>query len=95
MSVTLLSVPAVALKLTVPPLLVKLLPLASFSCTVTLAVLLPLAAMLVGEALSVLVLALALPVVKVTVAVAVKAVDPNCPLIVALPAVVADVKVAL
>ena len=95
MSVTLLSLPAVVLKLTVPPLLVKLLPLASFSCTVTLAVLLPLAAMLVGEALSVLVLALALPAVKVTVAVAVKAVDPNSPLIVVLPAVVADVKVAL
>ena len=95
MSVTAPSVPPLVVKLTMPPLLVKLLPLASFSCTLTLAMLLPLAAMLVGEALSVLVLTSAAPAVKITRAVAVKAVNPNRPLIVALPAVVADVKVAL
>ena len=95
MSVTAPSVPAVLLKLTVPPLLVKLLPLASFSCTVTVAVLVPLATILLGVALSVLVLASNAPAVKVTVAVAGIAVTPNSPLIVALPAVVADVKVAL
>ena len=95
MSVTAPSVPAVVLKLTAPPLLLKLLPLASFSCTVTVAVLVPLATILLGVALSVLVIASTAPAVKVTVAVAVKAVDPNSPLILALPAVVADVKVAL
>ena len=69
MSVTAPSVPTVLLKLTVPPLVVKLLPLVSFSCTVTVAVLVPLATILLGVALSVLVLALALSVVKLTVTV--------------------------
>ena len=51
MSVTVPILPAVVLKVTVPPLALNLLPLASFACTVRVEVLVPLARMEPGLAL--------------------------------------------
>jgi hypothetical protein len=95
LSVTLPRVPAVVPSATVPPLAVRLLPFASFSCTVIVDVLVPFAVMDVGDAVIVDCARLAAPAVKVTVAVAVIALPLSVPEIVALPASVGDVNVAV
>ncbi len=50
MSVTAPKVPRVVVRATTPPLVVRLLPLASFNCTVMVDVVVPFARMLVGLA---------------------------------------------
>ncbi len=94
--VTAPRLPASVLRVTVSMPLTMSLPLLSFSWTVMVLVLLPSAAMLVGLALIVLVAADAAPTVKVTLASPlVIALLFTLPLMVATPAVVELVKVAL
>ncbi len=95
MSVTAPKVPRVVVRATTPPLVVRLLPLASFSCTVMVDVVVPSARMLVGLAVIVEVVREAEPAVKATVAVSVIALLAKVPLIVAVPTVLAEVKVAV
>ena len=54
-----------AAKVTTPPLLVRLLPAASFNCTVSVLIAMSLASRLVGAAVTVLVVAEAAPAVIV------------------------------
>ena len=72
-----------------------MLPLASFNCTVIVEVVVPSAKMLVGLAVIVEMATAAVPGVKATVAVSVMAVPPSVPLMVAVPAVVEEVSVAV
>ena len=95
MSVTVPSVPRSVDRTTVPPLVVRLFPLASLSCTVMVEVELPSAAMLVGFAVMVEVAKEAVPTVMATVALLLKFAPANVPLIVAVPAVVDEVRIAV
>jgi hypothetical protein len=95
LSVTLPRVPAVVPSATIPELAVRLLPFASFNCTVIVDVLAPFAMMDVGDAVIVDCARLAEPAVKLTVAVAVIALPLSVPEIVALPATIGDVSTAL
>lgn len=88
MSVTELNVPLVVVKATVPPLLVGLLLYKSFSCTVIVVVLVPLATILVRLTLIVDLVTLAAPGTKITLFVALKAKPPTVPLTVPVPATV-------
>jgi hypothetical protein len=94
LSVTAPSVPASVASATVSPPAVRLLPFASFSCTVTADVDAPSATMLVGDAVIVDVAADPAPGVNSTVAVSVIATPLSVPVTVAVPAVVDDVNVA-
>ena len=67
--VTALNAPRVVARVTVPPLLVTTLPLASFRVTVIVEVEVPLAVIVLGLALMVEVEALAAPAAKTTFAV--------------------------
>jgi hypothetical protein len=80
---------------TVSPPLVKLLLLASFTCTVIVEVVMPSATIEVGAAVISEVVASAAPGVNVTVAVSVIATAFSVPVIVAVPTVVAEVNVAV
>ncbi len=95
MSVTALNVPRVVPSVTVSPPLVRLLPLASLSRTLTVDVDVPSAAIVVGEAVINEVAAEAAPVVKLTVALPVMATAFTVPVTVALPVMVAEVSVAV
>ena len=95
MSVTALSVPSVVDNVTVAPPEVRLLPLLSFNRTVTVDVLVPFAVIDAGAVAIVDADALAVPVVNVTVSVSVMVVPPTVPEMVAVPAVVAEVSVAV
>ena len=68
MSVTALRVPRVVARVTVPPDVVRLLPLASLAWTVMVDVEVPLATIAVGLAVMVVVAALAAPVITTAVA---------------------------
>jgi hypothetical protein len=95
LSVTEESVPSVLLNVTVAPPEVKLFPLASFNCTVMVEVLVPFAVIEVGEAVMVEVVALAVPGTNVTVSLSVIVTPPTVPVMVDVPAVVEEVKVAV
>ena len=95
MSVTAPSEPAVVLRATVPPDAVRLLLFVSFSWTEMVDVLLPFASIEVGAAEIVLVAVDALPAVKSTVALSVMAARSSVPVMVAVPAVVLEVRVAV
>ena len=83
------------LRRTVPPLVDKLLPFASFNCTVIVDVFDPFAVIDVGDAVIVDCATLAAPTVKLTEPVEVIALPLSVPEIVALPTVVGDVSTAL
>ena len=95
LSVTAERLPAVVARTTEAPPLVKLFPLASLSCTVMVDLLFPFAASDVGAAVMVEVTGEAAPAVKVTVALLAIAAPFNMPVIVAVPAMVEDVSVAV
>ena len=95
MSVTVSSVPRVVDSVTVSPPVVRLLPLASLSCTVIIEVDVPLAVMEVGAAVINEVVAAGAPGLKLTVALSVMADPFTVPEMVAVPAVVAEVSVAM
>jgi hypothetical protein len=95
LSVTALKLPRLVARATAAPPVVRLFPLASLSCTVIVAVLLPLATIDVGNAAMVEVVAEAAPAVKLTVAELEIAVPFKVPVIVAVPVVVLEVRVAL
>jgi hypothetical protein len=92
--VRLLSDPAVVLNVTVPLLTVILTPFASLACTVTLEVLVPSAAIAAGLALIVVLAALNGPV-KITEVGYPIAVTAIVPVIIAVPVVVEEVKIAV
>jgi hypothetical protein len=89
------TLPLVVLRATVPPLAVRLFPLASLSWTVIVEVLEPFATIEVGDAVIWDVAVAAGPGVKVTTSLSVIAFPFRVPVIVALPAVVDEVRVAL
>ena len=95
MSVTAPNDPAVVLNATVPPEAVRLLLPASFNWTVIVEVVAPSAVMEAGAAMIVLVAVEAAPTVKSTVALSVMAARSSVPVMVAVPAVVLDVSVAV
>jgi hypothetical protein len=95
LSVTAERLPAVVASATVAPPLVRLFEPASLSCTVMVDVLLPSATIEVGAAVMVEVTGEAAPAVKVTVALLAIAAPFNMPVIVAVPAMVEDVSVAV
>jgi len=95
LSVTEPSVPEVVASVTVAPPVVRLFPFASFNRTVMVDVLVPFAVIDVGEAVIVDVAVDAVPTVNVTVASSVIALPFNVPVIVAVPATVDEVKVAV
>ena len=94
-SVTTLNVPRVVPNVTVSPPVVRLLPLASLSRTLTVDVDVPSAAIEVGEAVINEVAADAAPVVKLTMTLSVIGVPFTVPVTVAVPVVVAEVSVAV
>ncbi len=95
MSVTEPKVPRSVASTTVSPPSVRLLLLASFSCTVIVEVDVPSATIEVGAAVIREVVASATPGVNVTVAVSVMPAAFTVPVIVAVPGVTAEVKVAV
>ena len=96
LSVTEPREPKVVPNTTVPPELVRLLPLLSLACTVMVEVLLPLAVILVGEALITVCATLTAPGINVTVALPPPmATPPMVPDTVAVPVVVLLVNVAV
>ncbi len=94
-SVTALNVPSVVPNVTVFPPVVRLLPLASLIRTVIVEVDVPSAVIVVGEAVINEVAAEAAPVVKLTVALSVIGVPFTVPVTIAVPLVVAEVRVAV
>jgi hypothetical protein len=89
-------VPNVVARVTTPPLAVRLFPLASLACTVMVDWVSPLATRVVGLATMVVVAALTTPGVRVTVGeVVVIALPPTVPVMVAVPVVVGEVRVAV
>ncbi len=95
MSVTALNVPSVVTRFTVSPPVMRLLPPASLSCTVIGEVDVPSAAMEVGAAVINEVVAEAAPGLKLMVALSVMADPFTVPVMVAVPAVVEEVSVAV
>ncbi len=95
MSVTVPNVPRVVANATVSPPAVRMMPLASLSCTIIVEVDVPLAVMEVGAAVINEVAAEAAPGVKLTVALLVKADPFTVPVIEAVPAVEVEVSVAM
>ena len=95
LSVTLPNTPEVVASVMVAPPVVKLFPLTSFSCTVMVEILVPLAVIDEGEALISEVVVLAAPGVKVTVSLSVIEAPLILPVMVAVPAVVDEVNVAV
>ena len=89
------SDPSDVLSATVPPLLVRLLPFASLSCTVIVVVLVPLAVMEEAAAVIVEVTVEAGPGTKFTVSLSVIGLPFSVPVMVAVPVVVEDVSVAV
>ena len=87
--------PLVVFSATVPPLVVRLFPLASLSCTVIVEVLEPFATIDVGAAVIWEVAVEAGPGVKVTTSLSVIAAAFRVPVMVADPAVVEEVRVAV
>ena len=95
MSVTAESDPSDVFNVTVAPPVVRLFPLISLACTVIVVVLIPFAAMEASSDVIVEVVAEAGPGTKVTTSLSVIATPPSVPVIVAVPVVVEDVKVAV
>jgi hypothetical protein len=95
LSVTEERVPSVLLSVTDAPPEVKLFPLASFNWTVMVEVFVPFAVIDVGEAVMVEVNALAVPATNATVSLSVMVTPPTVPVMVDVPAVVEEVKVAV
>jgi hypothetical protein len=95
LSVTAPIDPLDAANVTVPPLEVKLLPEASFSCTVIVVVEVPLATIEFDAAEIVEVATLAEPVTKFTVSVSVISEPLSLPVMVEVSAIELDVKVAV
>ncbi len=95
MSVTEPMVPKSVASASVSPPLIRLLLLASFSCTLIVEVVTPSATIEVGAAVISDVVASAAPGINVTVAVSVMATAFTVPVIVAVPVVVAEVSVAV
>ena len=93
--VTALSEPSVVLSTTVPALEVRLLPFASFNCTVIVDLELPLAIILGGEAVITVLVTETGPEIKFTVALFANSFPASVPLTVAVPIVVAAVNVAV
>jgi hypothetical protein len=94
LSVTLLSNPADVFNVTVPLLMVILMPLASLACTVTLEVLVPSAGIKAGLALIVVFAGLNAPV-KITEVDSPIVVPAMVPVMIAVPVVVEEVNIAV
>jgi len=95
LSVMLPIEPADVVSVIVAPPIVRLFPLMSFTCTVMIEVLVPLATIEEGDAVICVVAVLAAPGVKDTISLSVIADPFICPVMVAVPAVVDDVSVAV
>ena len=95
LSVTAESVPNVVDSVTVAPPVVRLFPFASFACTVIVVVLVPLAVIDDEAAVIVDVAALITPGTNVTTSLSAIEDPPRVPVMVAVPVVVEDVKVAV
>jgi hypothetical protein len=95
LSVTPDKLPRVVESVTVAPPRVRLLPLASFACTVMVVVLVPLAVIVPDAAVMVVVAALAGPGINVTVSLSAIAEALSVPVMVPLPTEVGDVNVAV
>ena len=95
LSVMLPIEPAVVASVIIAPPIVRLFPLMSFTWMVMIEVLVPLATIEEGDAVICVVAVLAAPGVKDTISLSVIADPFICPVMVAVPAVVDDVSVAV